>query len=364
MVFNVKVLHIVGALTCTDVTKVPLPLGSENLLPKQLPSHPSGSHNPKIGQHLWCYDQPGRRSNEARTMEATTGPSTYTYLYRLGIDDRADSSPPPAMRRSTMALKGKTITPPGKGAGRLVHQQHLKGKSLKQSPHPTGKGSKEAEREAAAAAAAVPVTGGGGSTLGFPTPPTFTPMPLTYAAANPFTTPMLKLQLDMPLLCKSIPAMTLPPHPTLTSPFEYYSHNENVIKGDFPRSSPCIELLLLGYLRVSTSFRRRSACHLTFTLRMTTTPPITQGWRVAAQSPSRGRGSITRLPICGRWFPAWIGRPSRLRGRSPSPGSKTTSTRRGTSQWRTLIPAPHPCSPYRSPCHRQCETTVNHLGYR
>eukprot|EP00971_Amphidinium_carterae_P310980 6179929-Amphidinium_carterae.1 len=87
LAMNVKVRHLVGALTCIDIAKCPLPLGSENLLPKQLPHHPSGSHNPKICEHPWCYDRFGR-SDEAREAEATTGPSTYTYAYRIGVDDR------------------------------------------------------------------------------------------------------------------------------------------------------------------------------------------------------------------------------------------------------------------------------------
>eukprot|EP00971_Amphidinium_carterae_P210077 4167685-Amphidinium_carterae.1 len=328
MVFNVKVRHIVGALTCIDVSKVPLPLGSENLLPKQLPSHPSGSHNPKIGQHPWCYDRYGRRSEEARSMEATMGPSTYTYPYRLGIDDRADSSPPPAMRRSTMALKGKTITPPNKGAGKLVNQQHLKGKSSsKQSPHPSGKGSKTDERTAAAS---VPVTGGGGSTLGFPTPPTFTPMPLTYAASNPFTTPMLKLQLDMPLLCKSIPSMTLPPHPTLTSPFEFYTHNENVILGDFPRLSPYIGLLLLGYLRINHVIQE-SMCMSPHHYPVDDNTRLTiPEWRAVVLSPGKGKGLTTPCPTCGLWCHARTGHPTGRRNKSPSPASTTICMRRGT----------------------------------
>eukprot|EP00971_Amphidinium_carterae_P088225 1745214-Amphidinium_carterae.1 len=87
LTMNVKVRHLVGALTCIDIAKCPLPLGSENLLPKQLPPHPAGSHNPKIGLHPWCYDRYGARSSEARVAEATTGPSTYTYAYRIGVDD-------------------------------------------------------------------------------------------------------------------------------------------------------------------------------------------------------------------------------------------------------------------------------------
>eukprot|EP00971_Amphidinium_carterae_P219409 4355927-Amphidinium_carterae.2 len=74
---------------------------------------------------------------------------------------------------------------------------------------------------------------------------------MTYQAANPFTTPFLKLQLDMPLLSPTVPPMTLPSHPTLTSPFHFYAHNERVIKDDFPRLSPYVELLLLGYLRIN-----------------------------------------------------------------------------------------------------------------
>eukprot|EP00971_Amphidinium_carterae_P257104 5104442-Amphidinium_carterae.1 len=62
---------------------------------------------------------------------------------------------------------------------------------------------------------------------------------------------MLKLALDMRLLCKAVPARTFPGHPQLTSPFDYYSHNEAVIKSDFPRLSPHIELLLLAHLRVN-----------------------------------------------------------------------------------------------------------------
>eukprot|EP00971_Amphidinium_carterae_P020325 400440-Amphidinium_carterae.1 len=141
LVMNVKVRHLVGALTCIDITKVPLPLGSENILPKQLPHHPSGPHNPRIGQHPWCYDKLGRRSDEAREAEATTGPSTYTYAYRLGVDDRPGSSPPPAMRRT----QPKALTAP-KGAGKMVTQHHLKGKPAHRSPHPAaGKGQKGKE---------------------------------------------------------------------------------------------------------------------------------------------------------------------------------------------------------------------------
>eukprot|EP00971_Amphidinium_carterae_P127633 2528879-Amphidinium_carterae.1 len=48
MALNVKVHHILGSLTCLDITKSPLPIGAENLLPKQLPPHPAGSHNPAL----------------------------------------------------------------------------------------------------------------------------------------------------------------------------------------------------------------------------------------------------------------------------------------------------------------------------
>eukprot|EP00971_Amphidinium_carterae_P039156 769607-Amphidinium_carterae.1 len=142
----------------------------------------------------------------------------------------------------------KSITAPPKGAGKMVQQHHLKGKTTQSSPHPTaGKGQKNKD---VSPNQSVPI---GGATLGFPTPPSFSPKPLTYNAVNPFTTPLLKLQLDMPLLSSHIPHMTLPRHPTLTTPFHFYSHNERVIKDDFTRLAPYVELLLLGFLRIITT---------------------------------------------------------------------------------------------------------------
>eukprot|EP00971_Amphidinium_carterae_P197968 3929062-Amphidinium_carterae.1 len=59
---NVKVRHLVGALTCIDIAKCPLPLGSENLLPKQLPPHPRFSQpkdwsSPMVLRPLWGQEQ-------------------------------------------------------------------------------------------------------------------------------------------------------------------------------------------------------------------------------------------------------------------------------------------------------------------
>eukprot|EP00971_Amphidinium_carterae_P019097 375870-Amphidinium_carterae.1 len=66
-----------------------------------------------------------------------------TYAYRIGVDDRPNSSPPPAMRRTQPP---KAITAPPKGAGKMVQQHRLKGKSAQRSPHPTaGKGQIEFE---------------------------------------------------------------------------------------------------------------------------------------------------------------------------------------------------------------------------
>eukprot|EP00971_Amphidinium_carterae_P062583 1238879-Amphidinium_carterae.1 len=148
------------------------------------------------------------------------------------------------MRRSQPQ---KALTSPAKGAGKVI-QHNLKGKTTERSsPNPgAGKGQKSSAASPNPSAQQT-----GGATLGFPTPPTFSPQPLTYNAVNPFTTPLLKLQLDMPLLSSHIPNLTLPRHPTLTTPFHFYSHNEAIIKNDFARLMPYVELLLLGFLRIN-----------------------------------------------------------------------------------------------------------------
>eukprot|EP00971_Amphidinium_carterae_P278456 5527476-Amphidinium_carterae.1 len=139
---------------------------------------------------------------------------------------------------------------------------------------------------------------------------------------------MLKLQLDMPLLCKAIPSITLPSHPTLTSPFEFYSHNESVIKADFPRLSPYIELLLLGYLRinhviqepmcVSPHLYSRYDDHTTHHPRMACCGAVT-----------RQKERIDHSSFSHLWSLV-TGHPTRWRNRLQSPASTTICMRRGT----------------------------------
>eukprot|EP00971_Amphidinium_carterae_P052739 1038399-Amphidinium_carterae.1 len=68
---------------------------------------------------------------------------------------------------------------------------------------------------------------GGGSSMGFPTQPTFTPMALPYTVKNPFVTPFLKLHMDMQLIAECVPKRHLPhSHLTLTTPFQFYSKQQ------------------------------------------------------------------------------------------------------------------------------------------
>eukprot|EP00971_Amphidinium_carterae_P291282 5783271-Amphidinium_carterae.2 len=100
----------------------------------------------------------------------------------------------------------------------------------------------------------------------------------------------------MPLLSPAVPPMTLPSH-TLESPFHFYTHNEKVIKDDFPRLSPYVELLLLGYLRINHViqeamclsphlYSRDDADH--------STQRITRVWLAAGPSPARKTVSTIR----------------------------------------------------------------------